>query len=95
MLTEAAKTDIPLFCYEGEGTEPLSLVLAGYKQRRDMAGDAPDISIVVGPEGGFSQGEVKRAKEAGLPCVGLGKRILRCETASLFVLACISYEFEI
>ena len=52
------------------------------------------LSFFVGPEGGFSDGEVYAARSAGLPLVSLGNRILRCESASLFTLACIAYEFE-
>lgn len=95
MLAEAAKADLPLFCYEGDDTEPLPRVLSRYRQGRGEAAQAPAVSIVVGPEGGFSLSEAQKARQAGLCLVGLGKRILRCETASAFVLACIAYEFEI
>jgi 16S rRNA (uracil1498-N3)-methyltransferase len=55
----------------------------------------PTISVVIGSEGGFSLDEVVRAKEAGMIPVGLGKRILRTETAASFVLSCLSYELEL
>ena len=47
------------------------------------------VSIVIGSEGGFSQNEVAKAVEKGATLAGLGKRILRTETASGFVLACL------
>jgi 16S rRNA (uracil1498-N3)-methyltransferase len=47
------------------------------------------VSIVIGSEGGFSQNEVAKAVEKGVTLAGLGKRILRTETASGFVLACL------
>ena len=50
------------------------------------------ISVIIGPEGGFSDSEAERAKESGLSLVGLGKRILRTETVSSAVLAMIMYE---
>ena len=53
------------------------------------------MSIVIGSEGGFAVSEAEKARDAGLETVGLGKRILRTETASAFVLACISYELEL
>jgi 16S rRNA (uracil1498-N3)-methyltransferase len=53
------------------------------------------VSVVIGSEGGFSLAEVEKAKQAGLITVGLGKRILRTETASSFVLSCLVYEFEL
>ena len=55
----------------------------------------PTVSIVIGSEGGFSIAEVGYAKEAGLTPVGLGKRILRTETASSFTLGCLVYELEL
>jgi 16S rRNA (uracil1498-N3)-methyltransferase len=44
---------------------------------------APTIHLIVGPEGGFSLNEVKLARDAGVVPVGLGKNILRAETASI------------
>jgi len=100
MLARAAQADIKLFCYEGDGTESLKSVLAREKARfmseiKEKGGTHPEISVVIGSEGGFSLREVEKAKEAGLIPVGLGKRILRTETASGFVLGCLCYEFEL
>ncbi|MFQ5636570.1 MAG: RsmE family RNA methyltransferase [bacterium] len=39
--------------------------------------------LCVGPEGGFSDDEVRLARDCGFTMVGLGKRRLRSETASL------------
>ena len=46
-----------------------------------------DSLFITGPEGGFSDQEVKLAKENGVKIVSLGKRILRAETAPLFMLS--------
>lgn len=82
--------DACLFCYEGDDTEPLGRVL------RDMEGDFPKrISIFVGSEGGFSINEANAARDAEMKMIGLGKRILRTETASGFVLACIVSSSEL
>lgn len=51
--------------------------------------------VVFGPEGGLSNNEVKKLEEAGFSPCGLGPRILRTETAALYVLAAISYHFEL
>jgi 16S rRNA (uracil1498-N3)-methyltransferase len=99
MLKSAAEADIRLFCYEGDDTVSIRRALASEKAR--MASDAtaigklPVISVVIGSEGGFSLAEVEKAKAAGLIPIGLGKRILRTETASGFVLGCLCYEFEL
>ena len=92
-IAEAAKAEIALFCYEGDGTESLAEVL---KAKKAVAGiEAPTVSIVIGSEGGFSLAEAEAAKAAGLIPVGLGRRILRTETAAAFVLACLVYEMEL
>ena len=90
----ASKADIALFCYEGDGTVSLRQFL-GEKKAQLSGIDNPSISVVIGSEGGFSLAEVEAAKSAGLTPIGLGKRILRTETASSFVLGCLCYEFEL
>jgi 16S rRNA (uracil1498-N3)-methyltransferase len=45
--------------------------------------------IAVGPEGGFSPAERRRAVESGFLPVTLGKRVLRTETAGLAALAVV------
>lgn len=50
-----------------------------------------DISILIGPEGGFEQDEVMKAKERGWKVVTLGPRILRTETAGMAVLSAIMF----
>ena len=89
MLREAVSSELCLFCYEGEGTRPLGEIL-GEVIGKDSSELPKSISIVIGSEGGFSLSEASRCAEAGMIMTGLGKRILRTETASGFVLACIS-----
>ncbi|MFS0839663.1 RsmE family RNA methyltransferase [Paenibacillus sp. 1P03SA] len=48
--------------------------------------------LLVGPEGGFTEQEVREAEAAGCVSVSLGRRILRTETAAMVGLACILYE---
>ncbi len=58
---------------------------------RRAAGKAPlqRVAVVIGPEGGMTEGEVERLKALGATPVTLGKRILRTETAGLCALAVI------
>ena len=42
-----------------------------------------EVSVLIGPEGGFEPGEVERARAAGAEIVTLGDRVLRSETAGL------------
>lgn len=88
MLKDIKSSDLILFCYEGDGTTSLKSVLSSAKINGSIA-------LIIGSEGGFSLKEVELAKENGAIAVGLGKRILRCETAAPFALACIVYETEL
>jgi 16S rRNA (uracil1498-N3)-methyltransferase len=57
------------------------------------AGGVPEkMLFAVGPEGGFSEDEILKAKQRGFVIVGLGKNILRSETAPIALLAIIRYE---
>lgn len=48
-----------------------------------LQGTTTTVGLFVGPEGGFSEEEVKMGKSAGLQPVSLGQRVLRMETAAL------------
>ncbi|MBQ8508382.1 MAG: 16S rRNA (uracil(1498)-N(3))-methyltransferase [Clostridia bacterium] len=89
MLKEASGCELKLFFYEGDGTVSLRGLLEG------IDGQPESIAIIVGAEGGFSLREVETAREASFALCGLGQRILRCETASGFALACLAYRFEL
>lgn len=75
-----------IFCYEGEQKNSLRNALEK-KQRSE-------ISLVIGPEGGFEPSEVTDAQAAGLISVTLGPRILRCETAPICALSAILYHTD-
>ena len=53
------------------------------------------IGIFIGPEGGFSNQEIILAEKNNLQPISLGKRILRTETASLFILSIITFLTEL
>lgn len=48
------------------------------------------LTLVSGPEGGFSDGEVRALTDAGFVAVTLGPRILRAETAPLALLGAVA-----
>ena len=50
------------------------------------------IFVMVGPEGGFTEGEVQLAEEKGFITVKLGQRILRTETAAITLVGVLQYE---
>ncbi|MBR2338559.1 MAG: 16S rRNA (uracil(1498)-N(3))-methyltransferase [Clostridia bacterium] len=65
--------------YEGGGKPLAQLVNA----------DMTELSIFIGPEGGFDVGEIEMLQESGVQIATLGKRILRCETAPMVAMAVI------
>ncbi|GGF78418.1 ribosomal RNA small subunit methyltransferase E [Paenibacillus albidus] len=91
LLQSFAGYDAVYFCYEKEEGQQLRHATAPW-----VASLAPQASgkvmIVVGPEGGFTPEECQAAEAAGAVSVGLGRRILRCETAGMVAAACILYE---
>ncbi len=84
MLQKASPDALRLILWEREGAKLKDLL-----KRSDQI---KKIFFVVGPEGGFSEGEVDEAKGAGFTPVTLGERILRAETASLCLLSILQYE---
>lgn len=61
---------------------------------RDVVNDAQSVTVVIGPEGGFDESEIEFLKEKGYCCITLGKRILRAETAALYVLSALDAILE-
>ena len=82
-VERAARSELPLFPYENERTVSLRAAI-GPAQFHTAA-------IMTGPEGGFSEDEVRLAEEAGMKICSLGPRILRCETAPLCALSAVLY----
>lgn len=52
------------------------------------------VSVMIGPEGGFSEKEISLLKDQGFEIVSLGKRILRTETAAVYALSVIGFLLE-
>lgn len=55
-------------------------------------GNPASIAILVGPEGGFSEQEVKSALRRQFTALQLGPRVLRTETAALAALSVLQYQ---
>ena len=67
---------------------------AGAKPFRqiDFSG-AGKVALLIGPEGDFTPEEVETSVAAGAEPVSFGDRILRTETAAIFGLSILAYEF--
>lgn len=81
-LQRAAAAEKALFFYENEQSHTLTAALSGGFQT---------VSIMTGPEGGFSPEEAQQAADTGLEVCTLGRRILRCETAPLCALSAVMF----
>jgi hypothetical protein len=53
-----------------------------------------DVIAVFGSEGGLSENEINILTENDFDVIGLGKRILRAETAPLYFVSCVAYFIE-
>lgn len=73
-----------IFFYENEENISLKDTLSNIK------GD--NITLLIGPEGGFSAEEAKNIMNAGGMATTLGKRILRAETAAVVAVALTMHE---
>ncbi len=85
-LAMASGAELALFPYECEKERSLKNAL------RDK--NPKTVSLMIGPEGGFTDEEKSAAEEAGLQVVTLGRRILRTETAGAVACGNILYEIE-
>ncbi len=79
-LTKFKKTAILLHC-RGE--------LTHIKKYFDTNRDVTELALFIGPEGGFSPGEISLAQEAGIPLLSLGNMILRTETAAIVAVGAV------
>jgi 16S rRNA (uracil1498-N3)-methyltransferase len=87
MLAYSGRKPLKIIFWEEESERGVKEVL-----RDEKYAGAHDISVVVGPEGGFSREEIESAADKGFISVTLGKNILKVETAALTILAIIQYE---
>lgn len=66
-----------------EGDSATRLVLADGSGEPFEADDAENITLLVGPEGGFAEPEVEAARKAGASVCRFGPLVLRVETAAV------------
>lgn len=91
-LKDAALRGMVIVPYEhADGMSALKNVIKKLTTERK---DTLELSLFIGPEGGFEEEEIASAVSAGAVTVSLGKRILRTETAGLAALSILMYEIE-
>jgi 16S rRNA (uracil1498-N3)-methyltransferase len=81
----AASAGTRVMFWEGEPT-PLRKVASQIDPKQGL-------TLLIGPEGGFSEDEVLAAQRQGFITAGLGQRVLRAETATLSVLSIMQHLF--
>ncbi|MCD7723782.1 MAG: 16S rRNA (uracil(1498)-N(3))-methyltransferase [Clostridiales bacterium] len=77
----SCKAEQIIVFYEGGG-EPIKNIISACPSARHIA-------VFIGPEGGFDKSEIDSIVSRGGKTAGLGKRILRCETAPIAALTAI------
>ena len=82
-LGQAQADPLRLMFWEEASGSTLKAALSGVSPGR--------AALLVGPEGGFTTGEARSARNLGFRVIKLGPRILRAETAGLAVAAAIMY----
>jgi len=92
-LEYSTGSDLSLISYEEETGVGIKMYLTEFKTNH-LPGENKklNISVFIGPEGGFEKEEISKASAMGIKPVSLGPRILRTETAGAAVLAIIMYE---
>ena len=83
VLGDCGKVGLKILLWEKEGGN-LRSVLRQHP--------AQQIYVMVGPEGGFTEAEVKLAEDEGFIPIKLGQRILRTETAAITLVGILQYE---
>jgi 16S rRNA (uracil1498-N3)-methyltransferase len=84
--SQAAAPGLKLIASLAPGARPLRTVL--------RENPATATTMLIGPEGDFSAEETTAALAAGFLPISLGSIVLRVETATLFCLSALRYEFD-
>ncbi len=77
-LRYVANFDLKILPYENATSGKISNIVKGGEK---------NVALLIGPEGGFAEEEVRLALDSGFSIVTLGTRILRAETATISALA--------
>ncbi len=79
--------DVNFFAYELEAGKATNL-------EKTIQSAPKSVSVIIGPEGGFSSFEADYLKRINFIPISLGNRIYRCETAAIYALSVIAHILE-
>lgn len=87
-LNYAATLDYNIIPYEkADNIDNTRDIIKGVKSKNS-------VGIFIGPEGGFEESEIDKAKTIDMKPITLGRRILRTETAGFTIMSIIMFELE-
>ncbi len=89
-LLEESRSPFKLFLYERAETRLRDVILSRRNTRESRDEAERDITILVGPEGGWTNAEAEDIVGHGFEAVSLGDSILRAETAAICCLAMLN-----
>lgn len=89
LLAEVSEYEVFLVGLMGPRARELRTVIQAAKLRSPRS-----VALLIGPEGGFTDEELPAILDAGLEAVSFGARVLRAETAALYGMSVMTYEFE-
>jgi 16S rRNA (uracil1498-N3)-methyltransferase len=87
LAAQVEKPGLKIIASLAEGARPMRTVLHDHPRTTQAI-------LLVGPEGDFTPEETSAALAAGFIPVSLGAIVLRVETATIFCLAALRYEFD-
>jgi len=91
-LARGEKFDLTLIAsLQPDGRPPRQWVNGFIEERKRLP---ESVGVWVGPEGDFTPAEMSAIRSAGALPITLGPRVLRSETAAMYCLAVLNYEFE-
>lgn len=85
-IKELSDCTLGIMCYECEDDCSIKKCIEDNMQKLVPGAS---VGIFIGPEGGIAPEEAQKAKSFGIATAGLGKRILRTETAPVFAVSAV------
>lgn len=86
LLEETSHHELALLASPGPGARPLQEIVREHPGEKTLL-------CIIGPEGGFADEEVEKAKGAGCLEVEIGPRILRIETAAIALVSMLYFAY--
>jgi len=87
--TVSWRNTLPDICNQGLGFTLHPDTATSWQQQRKNICEATDITLTIGPEGGWSRRDLETLTQHGLQALSFGPRVMRTETAAPALLAAI------